>query len=78
MEKRNLPLVMRNVSSCMRCQCRAGPGELGAMVRIMAPMRLSVLEPSSRMRTVIGPMLRISPSVDLMSEMFVVPAMLEG
>lgn len=76
--KRNFPFVIRNVSSCIRCQCKAGPGVLGAMVSMTAPMRLSVFEPSSMMRILTGPISRISPSVDLTRDMFVVPAMAWG
>lgn len=48
-------------SSCISCQCGVGPVVCGGMISSAMPRRLSVCEPSSRIRSVIGPMARISP-----------------
>jgi len=73
---RKRPFVMRNVSSCMRCQCMAGPLVCGAMVSVTAPMRLSVLVPSSRMRIVMGPIWRMDELVGVAILTEAVPAMM--
>jgi len=44
------PCVTKNVSSCISCQCAGGPAVFGGTVNSADPIRLSVLEPSSRMR----------------------------
>lgn len=76
MWKRNFPFVIKKVSSCIRCQCIAGPEVCGAIVRVTAPIRLSVLEPSSRMRIFMGPISRSSVLVVVARFTWVVPAIL--